>query len=698
MAVQNFSGGGGFQVSPGISISEIDLTTTTTAVDTTTGGYAGVFRWGPVNDPVLVSSEADLVTKFGRPTNMNAEGWFTAANFLAYSNALLVVRGLQTNTQFAAIGSEANLASSAVNTILNQEDFEARKTTILASGPEVIAKWPGELGNSLKVSVCDSPDQYSSQIVLSAANTYFEDANTRFTLAIGSTTATINLINDNGLSPTAQTTPIYNQFVLGDMLEVGTNSKQLLKIVAKSPIQVGLNQFDEFTGSSSFTVTFSQPLVLAEAVSTQTVARFWEYANLFDRAPGRSEYVTAAGNTALQLANTAAQLDELHIVVADEDGLLTGSAGSVLELYSSVSRATDAVASDGATLYYKNVVNERSQYIWVGRDRSTAASGLARTVASSSATAPFVRSLAGGVDVSEANLPFSALAAAYDKFGSAEEVDVSLIITGPARGGLGGSQLANYVIDNIAEARKDVVVFVSPKSENVVFASNPANSIVEFRNTLRSSSYAVMDSGYKYQYDKYNDVNRYIPLNGDIAGLCVRTDADRDPWFSPAGVNRGSIKNVIKLAFNPSKAERDTLYKNGINPVITQQGYGTILYGDKTLLARPSAFDRINVRRLFITLQKTISRAANAYMFEFNDEFTRSQFVSTVEPFLRDVQSRRGITDFKVVCDDTNNTPEIIDSNRFIGDIYVKPTRSINFIRLNFVAVRTGVEFTELTS
>lgn len=698
MTVQNFSGGGGFQTSPGISVTEVDLTSVTPAIDTTTGGYAGVFRWGPCNDPVLVSSEADLVNRFGRPTNLNAEGWFTAANFLAYSNSLQVVRAIQANAQFAAIGTEGSANASATFTIYNQDDFESRKDTFLATAPEVVAKWPGAIGNSLKVSICDSPEQYSSEITLSAANSYFESAETLLSVDVGSRTATVTLFNDNGLDPSTEADLIYDLFVVGDQLEVGTTSKQLLRIIAKSPVVAEVDVDDNFTGTATFELTFDQPLRLSTDFATATVKRYWEFANLFDRAPGRSEYVSASGNTALQLANTAAQLDELHVVVVDQDGAVSGSAGAILELYSSLSRATDAVSSDGATLYYKNVVNDRSQYIWMGADRSTAASAPAATVVSSSSDLAFNEILRGGVDVSEANLPFSALALAYDKFASTEEVDVSLIITGSARGGLGGSQLANYVIDNLAEVRKDLMVFVSPTKEAVVNNPNAAQSVVEFRNSVRSSSYAVMDSGYKYQYDKYNDVNRHIPLNGDIAGLCVRTDADRDPWFSPAGVNRGGIRNIIKLSYNPSKPERDILYQNGVNPVITQQGFGTILYGDKTLLARPSAFDRINVRRLFITLQKTISRAANAFMFELNDEFTRAQFVSTVEPFLRDVQSRSGIVDFRVICDDTNNTPEVIDSNRFVGDIFVKPTRSINFIRLNFVAVRTGVEFTELVS
>jgi phage tail sheath protein FI len=285
----------------------------------------------------------------------------------------------------------------------------------------------------------------------------------------------------------------------------------------------------------------------------------------------------------------------------------------------------------------------------------------------------------------------------YDLFASAEDVDVSLILTGTARGGTNGEQIPNYLIDNIAEKRKDCVVFVSPQRADVVNAAgNEATNVVTFRNSLRSTSYAVLDSGYKYQYDKYNDLYRYIPLNGDTAGLCVRTDDTRDPWYSPAGFNRGQVKNIVKLAFNPRQADRDILYKAGVNPVVTFPGQGTVLYGDKTLLAKPSAFDRINVRRLFIVLEKAIATATKFTLFEFNDDFTRAQFRNLVEPFLRDVQGRRGIYEFQVVCDTTNNTGEVIDRNEFIGDIYIKPAKSINFIQLNFVAVRTGVEFSEV--
>jgi hypothetical protein len=311
---------------------------------------------------------------------------------------------------------------------------------------------------------------------------------------------------------------------------------------------------------------------------------------------------------------------------------------------------------------------------------------------------PYTQSFRNGADgVTETTQTLANMANGYDKFSKTESVDISLLLTGKSQYGTSGEGLANYLVDNIAENRKDCIVLCSPTLETVVNNSgDTATSLVSFRNLLRNTSYAVMDSGYKYQYDKYNDVYRWIPLNGDVAGTIVRTDNTRDPWWSPAGFNRGQIKNVVKLAFNPGKGARDSLYKSDINPIVNFPGEGVILYGDKTLLGKPSAFDRINVRRLFIVLEKAISTSAKFTLFEFNDTFTRATFRNLVEPYLRDVKGRRGIYDFRVVCDESNNTPERIDRNEFWGDIYIKPARSINFIQLNFVAVRTGVQFDEI--
>lgn len=699
MAVQNFgSGGGGFQISPGVNVSEIDLTTITPQVATTVGAIAGVFRWGPVGVRTLITSENQLVARFGRPTAINPETFFTAASFLGYSNALYVSRAANTSVVLSAVANSTSFAANAAHTIKNEDDYNA-KVGSFDSAVEYIAKYPGAIGNSLKISVCDSANAYSEAFDLQSGNTaglandFFD--NTKLTITVGANSGVIQVINTTAQAVTNTQANTYADslaalFTVGDIIEVGNSSigKQALKITSKT---VTSANSDAGTMVANVNLTFDQPLKLSTSIDANTVTRYWEYYNQFDRAPTTSLYQsqTSTGNTSA--------VDELHVVVVDEDGDFTGAPGAVLEVFKALSRATDAKNSDGSTNYYKTVINDQSQYVWWASDRGNAASALASALTSSTNDIPLTISFQGGVDNDETSIPFADTARAYDLFKSAEDVDISLLLTGRATGGTYGEQQANYLIDNIAEVRKDCIVFVSPARADVVNnVGSEAESIVEFRNAVRSSSFAVMDSGYKYMYDKYNDVYRFIPLNGDVAGTCVVTDNSRDPWYSPAGTSRGLIRNAIRLAFNPNKAERDLLYKNGTNPVIATPGQGISLFGDKTLLNRPSAFDRINVRRLFIVLEKAIARAANSLMFEFNDEFTRTQFRNLVEPFLRDVQGRRGITDFKVVCDETNNTSAVVDSNRFVGDIYIKPARSINFIQLNFVAVRSGIEFSEI--
>lgn len=698
MAVQNFgSGGGGFQLSPGINVSEIDLTTVAPPVSTTVGAFAGAFNWGPIGERVLVTSENDLVAKFGKPSSNNPETFFTAANFLAYSNALYVSRAANTGVVFSAIANATAFSANAGHTIKNEDDYATKEGSFNAA-VDYIARYPGALGNSLKISVCDTSNAYSETLTLptdpvAGTNTSFNNANTKLTLSVGSQTATITLANTallSGNTPAPHANNVAALFNVGDIIEVGNSSigKQSLKITAVGSILV-VNSAGTNTGSASFTLSLDNPLKLSTDIETQAVTRQWEYASQIDAAPGQSTYMSQSGNTAAS--------DEMHVVVVDQDGAFTGSPGTVLEVYRGLSRATDSKLADGSSNYYKTAINDRSNYVWVASDRANAVSNTALNVASSTNRAPLSLSFQGGVDNTETAVPFADVARAYDLFTNPEVVDISLVLTGSSRGGTNGEQLGNYLIDNIAEVRKDCVVFVSPQKADVVNnVGAEATDTVSFRNSLRSTSFAVCDSGYKYQYDKYNDVYRWVPLNGDIAGLCVVTDATRDPWYSPAGTSRGQIRNSIKLAFNPNKAERDLLYKNSVNPVITQPGVGPILFGDKTLLNKPSAFDRINVRRLFIVLEKSISNAAKSFLFEFNDEFTRTQFRNLVEPFLRDVQGRRGIYDYKVVCDDSNNTAEVVDQNRFVGDIYVKPAKSINYIQLNFVAVRSGIEFSEI--
>ena len=416
---------------------------------------------------------------------------------------------------------------------------------------------------------------------------------------------------------------------------------------------------------------------IADSVSYPT----WIYRAQFDAAPAGSDYVETRGGSN----------DELHVIVIDATGEWTGTAGAVLEKYAFVSKASDAKNSDGSTNYYKNVINNQSAYIWV-IDHPVAGTNWGTTSQNktfANLTANITTTLSGGV--SGDSLSVGNVATGYALFSNDELHDVSLIMMGPTT----SVSTVNTAI-GIAEARRDAVVFASPPYADIVNTTGQADKIVTYRNQLTASSYAVLDSGWKYQYDRYNDKYRYVALNGDIAGLSARTDYVADPWFSPAGYNRGVIKNVVKLAYSPNKTDRDTLYKSGINPVVTFPGQGTLLFGDKTLLARPSAFDRINVRRLFIVLEKSIATASKFQLFEFNDAFTRGQFKNIVEPFLRDVQGRRGITDFRVVCDETNNTSAVIDRNEFVADIFIKPARAINFIQLNFIATRSGISFEEV--
>ena len=559
-----------FQLSPGVNVSEVDLTTIVPSVPTSIGAFAGIFQWGPIDEIVTISDEVNLVERFFNPNSDNYEYWFSAANFLAYSNNLKVVRA-------ASIATTRNAVSNGSAVLIKNDDaYEDNFSSGASTYGEFAARYAGALGNSLQVSLCD-------------ANT--------------------------------------------------------------------------FTG--------------------------WAYASQFTSTPGTSTYTSNAGG-----AN-----DEIHIIVIDQDGQITGTQGSVLEKYAFVSKASDAKDDSGNSNYYKNVITSKSKYIhWLshptangGASYSNATSTWGTTATNKSfskLTANATISLIGGADgtVVTANV-----VTAYDQFDNADSVDISLVVSGPANATLVTSLIS------MAESRKDCLVFVSPeKADCVDNAGSEVTDIKAYRDTLTSTSYAVLDSNWKYQYDKYNDVYRWVPLNGDIAGLCARTDLERDPWFSPGGLNRGIIKNAIKLAWNPTKTNRDDLYVKGINPVVTFQGEGIVLFGDKTLLSKPSAFDRINVRRLFIVLEKALARAARFSLFEFNDQFTRAQFVALVEPFLRDVQGRRGIYDFRVVCDESNNTPEVVDRNEFVGDIYIKPARSINFIQLNFVAVRTGVSFDEV--
>jgi hypothetical protein len=630
-----------FQVSPGVLVQEKDLTNVIPAVATSIGAIAGQFSQGPVDEIVSISSEKDLVETFGKPDSNTFEYFFSAASFLQYSNSLRVVRA--TNT--GLLNATANGSGLLVK---NTTDYQNNYSDGSGSVGLWAARSGGAWGNNIKVSVCPSSTVYEE-----TAKTTTQDTDS----AVGDTSIVV------------QSTTGFNVGDIINFAEAGGYEYRITNIVGQ-------------------TITFvrhpSGVGGLHTAVANgSNVRRRWQYYDLVTAAPGTSPYVSDKGGSG----------DELHVVVVDEDGGITGTAGTVLEVYDSVSKASDAKTPQGDTNYYPDVIYNKSEYIyWMDHNTSgTNWGNAALNTTYTSVTAVSNTSLSGGSDGSAVTT--AELKNAYEKFDDAETVDVNLIIAGK-----GDSTHIDNLI-TIAENRKDAVVFASPERSdvvNVTSSETQTNNVKSFFDGVRSSSYVVFDSGYKYTYDKYNDVFRYVPLNGDIAGLAARTDLVADSWFSPAGYNRGVLRGVVKLAYNPTKTQRDTLYRARINPVVTFSGQGTVLFGDKTGLTSPSAFDRINVRRLFITLEKAISTASKFQLFEFNDEFTRAQFRSIIEPFLRDVQGRRGITDFLVVCDDSNNTADVIDRNEFRADIFVKPARSINFITLQFVATRKGVAFEEV--
>ena len=640
-----------FQVSPGVLVQERDLTNIIPAVSTSIGAVAGQFQKGPIDEIVSISSEQELVDTFGKPDSATFEHFFTASNFLQYSNALRVVRAQNTSVTNAT-------ASGSSILIKNTDDYTNNYSTGQGIVGTFAARTAGVHGNSLQVSTCPSASAYE-QISASLV------ASTSTTNAVGDTSIAV----DEG-----------SNFNVGDIIQFSSTA---------STDDFDDGEFYRITAITSETLTIVQhprgsgglKRLIAD---NSKIKRRWRYYDSVDRAPGTTAWTT----------NRSGSGDEIHVVVVDEDGVITGEPGRVIEAFSNMSKASDAKTPQGDNNYYADVIfNKSSQIYWMdhntaGTNWGSAATGITFTAVN----VPTLESLTGGAVGSA--VTDGQLKTAYEKFQDAETVDVGLIMTGPSSS---STHVDNLI--TIAETRKDAVVFASPQRSDVVNITNSntqMSNVIGFFNAIRSSSYVVFDSGYKYQYDRYSDIYRFVPLNGDMAGLSARTDTVADSWFSPAGFNRGIVRGAVKLAFNPTKAQRDQLYPARINPVATFPGQGTILFGDKTGLTTPSAFDRINVRRLFIVLEKAISTASKFQLFEFNDEFTRANFRNIVEPFLREVQGRRGITDFQVVCDETNNTGEVIDRNEFIAEIFIKPARSINFITLSFVATRTGVSFDEV--
>jgi hypothetical protein len=768
-----------FQLSPGVAVVEKDFSSIVPAVSSSAGAFAGPFSWGPIEDPVRVSSETELVARFGAPKDANFQSFFTAANFLSYTNSLFVSR-----TDAANLSNAVSIQSGSVTGVTvtaGQQGSYVQGTdnvTVTFSAPGV----PGGItatGTAIRQTFTIGLETYYRVTGVTIVNP-----------GSGYTTAPLVVFS----APAAGTTAAGTATIATGGVKI-KNVAEYLDSYNSGSAAVGPFAA-KFAGSKGNGLR----VVLVDGATWATAPV--DIKNLFTGAPSTSAYAESEGITN----------DEVHIAIFDNaKGQFSGVANSVLEKYSFVSKLADARRTDGSNNYYKSVLNSQSRYVWwmdhpsnlsnppsfaiasggsidfvnnpatadtititsttdnwaglnafkafydAASDKSTrriTVSGVNGVNGSYTVTAiNFTLAQGGAIAsyvISVVNLPNSIATAttatitsagtaiwgqiaddvntgattaiaslsvyvddvlsggvddfastqtniqnAYAKFVNADEYDISLIPLGNVT-----PTTAAWVVNNVAEVRKDCVVFMSPTTNGAPITSTGStatDAIIAYRQATNiSSSYAVIDSGCKYQYDRYNDAYRWVPLNGDIAGLCARTDYSADPWYSPGGFNRGQIKNVVKLAFNPGQADRDALYSAGVNPVVNFPGQGVVLYGDKTMLARPSAFDRINVRRLFIVLEKAIAVAAKFQLFEFNDGFTRAQFKNLVEPFLRDVQGRRGVTDFRVKCDETNNSGEVIDRNEFVADIFIKPNRSINFITLNFVAARSSVSFEEI--
>jgi len=576
--------------SPAVVTREINLTGIVPNVGTSTGVFVGNFRWGPVDKPTAVDNEARIVTLFGAPDTNNSVDFHTAAYFSKYSSEMFLIRAVDSNAGNAYDSDAGTTLVGSNNHIKNREHFDDNITDLNSDGHNFIAKYPGDLGNSLSIELC--------------------------------------------------------------------------------PFDLGDSAFDN-----------------------------WSQNLKFDAAPGTSAY--ASGKNASN--------DEVHVAIIDAGGKFSGTRGEVLETFPFLSLAADAKNADGSSNYIADVINNQSRYVWLVNAAnidsdynaagagSDAASGSDYALTNNIATKTI--NLVNGADVS--SLSTGQITSGYNLVDDVDTYQVDFMIAPPTTGSTAQdttnhTTIINNLVTTAAVTRKDCVVVASPPKRAVMDTTTPVEDTVSFAGGLTKSSYLFLDNNYLKVFDKYNDEYINIPANSSTAGLMAQTDLNQAPWFSPAGVRRGTYFGVTSLAHAPNKAQRDTLYRAGVNPITNLPGQGITLFGDKTMLNRPSAFDRINVRRLFLTLERAVSRAARSVLFEFNDEFTRAEFVNIVEPFLREVKGRRGITDFRVVCDETNNTPEIIDRNEFIATIFIKPARSINFITLNFVATRTGVDFDEV--
>lgn len=733
--------------SPGISVREVDLTRGgVNASINVAAGIAGPFKKGPVNEVCRINNEKELIDKFGGPgvgiTDYHYETWYAASNFLSYGGQLDVVRaggGSVAGSQMVNANAGVGIASTSILAIENYDDYNNNE--INATNFYWAAKNPGSWGENLKVCVIDdAADQRITGILTTmvgdkAGFGTITSANVAVGYAVTQGLHGISIgIGTTGL-------PGNNDYLKGIVTGVG-NSFIDVKVVStviagfETATKYQENSQIGFSTASSimFTITSGDVGIVT---GTPAISDWYNQQNMTTgRLDGGTDTTTIKWRSILPKPQSNAYVtarngnnDALHVVVIDSDGTVTGNTGAVLEKFSNLSKASDAEGSPKKDIYYKNVIANESEYIFAGLSPVNAADDFHNTAPLASAFSSGVTGLTaaagawgqeskdikfnfignknyrlmggkdykGHIGVYDADL--GEVLNAYDKLASKENSDIRFLLQGGASKSKPEEQAKAQKLISICESRKDCVTFISPDRGSVVNVnaiSTQLQNVLSFFAPLASSSYAVFDSGYQYFYDRFNKKFNYMPLSNDIAGLCVRTDVNQFPWFSPAGTARGSLAHAVKLSYNPGQEDRDQLYSQRINPVVSLPGSGITLFGDKTALAFSSAFDRINVRRLFITVEKAIEAAANAQLFELNDAGTRSNFVNIVEPFLRDVQSKRGVTDFLLVCDETNNTPDVIDRNEFVADIFLKPSRSINFIGLTFVATRTGVSFSEV--
>ena len=748
------------QLSPGVIVREVDLTVgRADNVLSNVGAIAGPFRIGPVEEAIDVTTETDLINTFGKPlsTDRQYEYWMSASSFLSYGGVLKVARAdgatLNNANAGAPIGG-VGIASTSNIKIKNFDDYQGNYTDI-TSGWTWAAKNPGTWANNLKVCFIDD---FADQTV---GFSTVDLKNFGFSVGLGVTWAY------SGTTAGIGTTATENGYVKGIITGVATNTSTTeqstidVKIVSRvqttgagaTETPIDYSQFDPQAsiskGNTLFAVNTSgintdngSGLLGASLITGVTTVSDWYNNQTMDLTNSTIfwKQVASKPTTSKYSDDRSGRNDQMHVVVVDDDGSVTGIQGSILEKNLFISKAVDTVSDVAAPerTFYKDFIAQESEYLYSGFNVSSATDSYFQTepTATGFTTYSGVKSdsftkigvagglwgqdaqgvifsaignvtypLGGGVDYAasggtEFKATLGSIVDAYDLFSNKDEVDIDYLIMGPGCTAKDESQAKANKLISIAESRKDCLAVISPDRSDVVNVSqgeDQTNNVVQFFAPLSASSYAVFDSGYKYMYDRFNNQFRYVPCNGDVAGLMVRTEIEAYPWFSPAGQQRGILNNAIKLAYSPKKSQRDVLYESRINSIINQSGVGILLFGDKTGLNFASAFDRINVRRLFLTVEKALEAVANAQLFEFNDEITRSNFTNVVEPFLRDVQAKRGLVDFRVICDESNNTPSVVDNNEFRADIFLKPTKSINFVTLTFVATRTGVSFEEVT-